>query len=161
MLRRFAHPKRVEIGGQVAPDTVGTNDHQRADGVEHSAFDRLVTDLNTGSCSLRFDLVACGFGFRLCRPLSVKRCRQIIVGHRRPIGTRPRGASGLGFYVQISVAKLGEKVLPRRIDRVRVIGVLRIKLLKILGVVALHKAGCVELVVRGLVGHCWTSRGEM
>ena len=38
----LAHAQRVKIGDQMAPDAVGADDHQRADTVEHGAFDLVI-----------------------------------------------------------------------------------------------------------------------
>ncbi|GAB1395631.1 hypothetical protein MASR1M65_04080 [Saprospiraceae bacterium] len=37
--RLLAHAQRVEVGGKVAADAVGADDHQRADRVDHGALE--------------------------------------------------------------------------------------------------------------------------
>ncbi len=153
--------QRVQIGGKVAANTVGADDHQRANAVQNGAFDRLVADLDAFFGGFGLDLVACAFGLGGHGPFAGQRRGQIVIGHRRPVAAPPRGAGGLGLDVQIRIAERAEKLLPRFIDRIGVIGVTGIHLLEILGVMTLHEGRGMEGIVRALIVHVTGSRGQM
>ena len=89
--RGVAHPQRVDVGGKVAPDPVGPDNHQRADRVEHGAFDRILGNLDFSVRRLVRDLFRQILGrfFRLGGPLTVKRVGQVVAGLRRPVGAHP------------------------------------------------------------------------
>ena len=142
------------VGGQVAPDPVGADDHQRADAVEHGALDLRVGHFDALGLGTRLDLVARAFDFGGgLRPFAGEGCGQIIIGGGRPVTARPAWALRLGLCIGGCVAKGSEKGAPCLVDRARILGVLRVKLFKIGRVMALHEAGGVELVVGALVGH--------
>ncbi len=155
-----AHPQRVEIGRQVAPDAVGPDDHQRAHRIQHRALDRLVRDGDALLVRLGLDLVACAFRlFGADRPLPVKRRGQLVRGRRRPVGTRPGRALRLGLDRAFVVAERLEELHPGLVDRGGIVRVARVKLFEIRGIVPLHEAGGVEGVVGRLFGHDETSLG--
>ena len=153
------HPQRVKVSNKVTPNTIGTNDHQRADRVQHSAFDLLVRDLNTGRGGLCLDLVTSTFDLRGRGPFTGQCGGPIVGGLRRPVGARPAWALSLALNRDLIVPHRPEKRLPRFVHCRRIVGVPRVHLFQIFRVVALHKARGVELVVGGVFGHWDTSFG--
>ncbi len=75
------------------------------------------------------------------------------MGHRRPVGAGPAWAFGFRLNVHLGISERAKERAPRVVNRVRIGGILAIELLQILGVMALHEGGGVELVVGRLVGH--------
>ncbi len=93
-LRRWrGQAKRIKVRRQMPANTIGADQHQRADGIEDGLFNLLF-----GNCCARFG----GFGFDLLAnylglgPLAIKCCGQIIVRNGRPIGARPAWAGSFG-----------------------------------------------------------------
>ena len=155
----IAQAKRVEIGDQVATDAVGADQHQRAHGIEHGALDDLVADLDALSFGLGGDLLADLARGGLVGPFAGQGRSQIIVGDGRPVGARPGRAAGLFLDLDFGIAELRKERLPGLVNRVGIVGVTRIELFEIFGVVPLHEAGGVELVIGRMVGHWFTSCG--
>jgi len=85
----LAQAERVEIGDEMAADTVGANEHQRAHGIEHGALDRLVGNLDALLGGLGGNLLARVLQFRLGGPFARERGGELIGRHRRPVGPRP------------------------------------------------------------------------
>ncbi len=154
-----AHAQRVDVGDQVATDTIGTDDHQRADRVQHSALHLVIAYSDALVGGLGGDIFAHVRRCRVRRPLPVQRHGQVIVRGRRPIGALPRGAGGLFLDVHFGVAQGAKEFLPCLINRVRVVGILRVQLLNIFRVMPLKEAGSVEDIVGALVVHWVTSSG--
>ncbi len=153
LVASVAHAQRVEIGGQVAPDAVGADQHQRADAVEHGLFDLCVGNLNPLLGGFGLDLVARGLCFGRFGP-DARQCAHHLASRRwRPIAARPRGASGLGLRGFGVIAHRCKKRLPCFVDRIGVIGIAGVHRLKIFRVFAFHEGRGVELFVGGLVGH--------
>ena len=148
-----AHAQRVEIGRQMSADTVGADDHQRADTVEHRLPDLRVRYLDALFLRLGLDLVPCGLGFRRGGPLAGQRAGQVVGRHGRPVGARPAGARGFGLHVGIRVAHGVEESLPCFVHRAGIVGVAGIHRLEVFRVLPFQKGRGAELVVGRLVGH--------
>ena len=86
MRLRLFHPERVEIGGEVAADAVGADDHDGADAVEHGLLDLILGHSDALLGRLAFDL----FGDLLrLGPLAVEGLGQLVLGLRWPVGAGP------------------------------------------------------------------------
>ncbi|MPL74173.1 hypothetical protein SDC9_19983 [bioreactor metagenome] len=153
--RLVTHVQRVEIGDQVAADTIGADDHDRAHRVEHGALHRVFGHLHAGLGGLRLDLVAGGLGFlrRHHRPFAGQRAGQVVIRARRPVGTRPGRALRRFLHVKLVVAERGEEGGPGGVDRARVGGEAGVELFDVIRVRALQEARGFELFVGGLVIH--------
>ena len=134
-----AHPQRIQIGGQMAPDAVGPDQHQGPQAVQHRALDLVFADLNTLGGRLVLDLFARRLGVNL-GPLARERPGQIIGWLLRPVIACPGWPLGLALNVRRGVAHGAKELDPSRIHGVGVFGVLRVKLLQIFGIMPLHKA---------------------
>ena len=71
----FAHAKRVEVGGKVAANTIGSDQHQCAYAVKHGALNLGVRKLDTFRGGFIDDLVAGRFGLSRGGPLTCQ-CRR-------------------------------------------------------------------------------------
>ncbi len=82
-----AHAERVKICDQVATDTVGTDQHQRTDGIEHRCANLLFAEGDALLGGFRLDLVAGGIG--IGGPLAIERGGQIVICLWGPIHAGP------------------------------------------------------------------------
>ena len=133
------------------PEAVGADQHQRADRIEHGTLDLVVGDFDALCLCLVGDLAARGLGFG--GPLARQRRRQIVARNGGPVAARPAWTGGLGLDGFLLITQRLEERLPAFIHGGRVVGVAGVHLFQILGVVALHEGGRMELLVGGMVGH--------
>ena len=153
MRRDRTHAKRIKVSNKVTTDTVGTDDHQRTDTVEDSAFHLLIAQAYALLRRLGLNFFTSAFDFGLWCPFASQGSSQIVCWHWWPIGAGPAGAFSGPFDGNFIVTHRLEECLPAFIDRIRVGGVARIHLFEVFGVVPLHKGGGVKLVVSRVVGH--------
>ena len=150
-----AHPERVEVGREVAPDAVGADQHQRADGVGDGAPQLRVADGAAGGLRLGGDLLACGTGLRrpaLRGPLARERGGDLVARLRRPVRARPGGAVRLRLGGGGLGAQLAEEGRPGFVHRAWIRGVARLEPLDVVGVRPVQERGGTE-DVGGLLGH--------
>ncbi len=149
------HFQRVKVGGQVTPDTIGPDQHQRPQAVQNRLLHFGVGQGDTFFLGLGFDFFG-GF-LRLKRPLAVKGCGQVVIGDGRPVSAVPGRACGFCGDVGFGIPKRLEPGLPTGIHRIGISGVTGIKLFNVFRVMALQKGRRVKLVIGGLFGHGVTS----
>ena len=161
--RHLAHPQRVEIREQVAPDPVGADQHDRADAVENRAAQLFLGRGDALFIGLFGDLLDRLLGDRLGRhrPLAGQRGGVFIRRHRRPVGPRPARPRRLARDGRLLVAQTPEELVPGGIDRRRIVRPLAVELLDISRVRALQEGAVAEGVVGGLVVHWVTSSEEV
>ena len=150
-----AHAERIKVRDEMAADPVGPDQHERANRIEHCAAHLFVREPDPGFRCLGRDLVS-GLllrGGAEIAPLPVERGCQLVAGSGRPVGPGPARSRRLGPCVRFRVAELAEEQAPAFVHRVRVAGIARVQLFDICGVMALEKAGRLEDVIRGLLGH--------
>jgi len=73
----------------VAADTVGADQHKRADRIQNGAFDGVVGHLDAFLGGLVLDFLARLLGFCGGGVFAGQGAGQVVLGHRRPIGARP------------------------------------------------------------------------
>ena len=151
--RGLAHAQRVQIGHQMAPDAVGADDHQGADGIQHRLLDLVIVDDDTFFGSLGFYFVPGGGGLFGFGPDTGQRAHHVAGGRGRPVAPCPAWPGGLGFGGLALVAHFLEKIGPCGIYCIWIIGIPRIHLFEVIRVFPLHKGGRMELVVGVLFGH--------
>ena len=145
------HAQGVQIGGQMAADAVGADQHDGADAVEHRALDLVLRQGDAFFDGLLDDLFAGGLG--LDRPFAGERGGQVIGGHGRPIGAGPRRACGGALGLHVAVAKGAEELGPACINRGGVGGVAGGELVHVIGIGPVQERRGVEAGVWGLFGH--------
>jgi hypothetical protein len=143
----------IDIGGKMATDAVGADDHQGADRVEHGALDLVLGQLHVLFGGLGGDLFCRAFGIfrRRNRPFAGQGGGQIVHGLRRPVAPGPAWAIGGTAGVRLGIAYGFEEIGPSGIDGRGVGGVFGRELTDVVGVGPI-KGGGVE---RGgvVVGH--------
>ena len=140
----------------MAADTVGADDHDGTDGIEHGTLDLRIGEGDAGFGGFCGDFRGGGAGvfrWRLQRPVAGQSRGQIIGGLRRPVGACPAGAIGLPLCVNLAVPQRLEEGGPACINAGRIGGMAGSKLIDVIGVCAIHEGLGVELVVGGVVGH--------
>jgi len=141
--------QRIDIGIEMAADTVGADHHQGTDGIERCRADiRLAGGSGRAVFDFRLD-------FRLIgrRPIAVERADQFPVRMNRPVGPRPGRALGFLQHVRFIIAQ-GRKISPPiGIDRVRVFLVFGVKPFDETGVGSEEKGGPLKFVVRAVFAH--------
>ena len=153
MVAALDHAQGVKVGGQMAPDAVGADDHDGADAVQHSRFDLRRGQRNALFGGLFGDPFGGPLGDGRLGPFTGQRRGIVVIWHNRPVGARPGRACGLTLGVQIAVAKVAEKRGPIGIDTCRISG----KLVDVIGVGPVKERACAELGVGGLFGHVLAS----
>ena len=148
-----AHAQRIQVSNKVTTNTVGTDDHQRTDTVQDSAFHLLIAQAYALLSRLSLNFFTSAFDFGLWCPFASQGSSQIVCWHRWPIGAGPAGAFSGPFDRNFIVTHRLEECFPAFIDCSRVGGVARIHLFEVFGVVPLHEGGGVKLVVSRVVGH--------
>ena len=89
MIPLIAHAQRIKVRRQMAPDTVGADQHQRADAVKDRLLDLVVGQADALFLRLGLDLVACGPGLDRFGPDTCQRAHHIARWGGGPIAPRP------------------------------------------------------------------------
>ncbi len=148
----LGEPQRVEIGDQMAADAVGADDHQRAHRIEHRLADLRLAQRRTRLGAPRPHLVS-DRPDKFGTPLPVQRRGQFVVRRRRPVGPRPGGPARVQRHVGIGIAEAGEERLPAVVNARGIRDEARMKLLDVIGVLALEeRRGMKDRVLR-MLGH--------
>ena len=116
-----AHAKRIKVCGQVATDTVGADQHQRADTVEHGTLHLRIRQFDPLGRRFFSNLLTGSFCFGRDGPLTGQRRCQVVLWHGRPVAACPGRASGLGLHVGVVVIHRFEECLPCAINRIGVV----------------------------------------
>ena len=118
-----AHAKRVKIGGKVTTDTVGADQHQRADTVEHGTLYLRVRQFDPLGGGFFGNLLTGGFRFGRDGPLAGQCRGQIVLRDGGPIAARPGWACGLCLNIGVVIVHRFEERLPCAINRIGIAGI--------------------------------------
>src|SRR5262252_4212471 len=138
--------ERIEICVQMAPRSIGANQHQRLDGVARRLLQGAGGYLNALGLGRGENFVA--DTLLDLPPVGIERRNEIATGCERPVGSLPGGAARILDDIRRGILQSRKKQLPLRIDGLRIRLVTRVEFVNVIGVAAIQKRSIGESRIR-------------